>query len=51
MGLPEGLAAAIAGWDVGASKDALFDDGKQLSTLIGRATTPLSVSVAEAIKG
>jgi NAD(P)H dehydrogenase (quinone) len=51
LGLPEGLATAIAGWDAGASQDALFDDGKQLSALIGRPTTPLSVSVAEAIKG
>ena len=50
FGLPEGLAAAIAGWDVGASKGALFDDGKQLSKLIGRPTTPLSVPVAAALK-
>ncbi len=50
FGLPDGLAAAIAGWDVGASKGALFDDGKQLAALIGRPTTPLSVSVAEALK-
>jgi NAD(P)H dehydrogenase (quinone) len=50
FGLPEALAASIAGWDVGASKGALFDDGKQLSTLIGRPTTPLSVPVAAALK-
>lgn len=50
FGLPEALATSIAGWDVGASKGALFDDGKQLSRLIGRPTTPLSVSVAEALK-
>lgn len=50
FGLPEGLSAAIAGWDVGASQGALFDDGKQLSHLIARPTTPLSVSVAEALK-
>ncbi|HEY5996792.1 MAG TPA: SDR family oxidoreductase [Candidatus Deferrimicrobiaceae bacterium] len=50
FGLPEGIAAAIAGWDVGASKGALFDDGRQLSRLIGRPTTPLSVAVAEALK-
>ncbi len=50
FGLPEGLAAAIAGWDVGAGQGALFDDGRQLSKLIGRATTPLSVPVAAAIK-
>lgn len=50
FGLPEGLANSIAGWDVAASKDALFDDGRQLSKLIGRATTPMSVTVAEAVK-
>lgn len=50
FGLPESLAAAIAGWDSGAARGALFDDGKQLSKLIGRPTTPLSVSVAESLK-
>lgn len=50
FGLPEGLAKAIAGWDVaGASKGALFDDGRQLSRLIGRPTTPLSAAVADAL--
>ena len=50
FGLPEGLAKAIAGWDVAASQGALFDDGRQLSKLIGRPTTPLSAAVAEALK-
>ncbi|GAB3218306.1 SDR family oxidoreductase [Algoriphagus aestuariicola] len=45
FGLPEGLAAAIAGWDVSASKGDLFDDGKQLSSLIGRPTTPMAETV------
>lgn len=49
-GLPEGLAAAIASWDVGASKGGLFDDGRQLSILLGRPTTPLSATVADALK-
>lgn len=49
FGLPEGFAQAIAGWDVDASRGALFDDGKQLSALIGRPTTPLSASVAAAL--
>jgi NAD(P)H dehydrogenase (quinone) len=48
FGLPEGFAQAIAGWDVAASKGALFDDGRQLSRLIGRPTTPLADSVAAA---
>jgi NAD(P)H dehydrogenase (quinone) len=51
FGLPEALAHAIAGWDVSASKDDLFEDNKQLSKLLGRPTTPLSVVVAEALKG
>jgi len=49
-GLPPDLARAIAGWDAGASRGALFDDGHRLSALIGRPTTPLSVSVAAALK-
>lgn len=40
FGLPDGLAHAIAGWDVSASKGDLFDDGKELSKLIGLPTTP-----------
>lgn len=50
FGLPEGFAAAIAGWDKDAAADALFDDSRQLSALIGRPTTPLSVPVAAALK-
>jgi NAD(P)H dehydrogenase (quinone) len=50
FGLPEALAQAIARWDVGASKGALFDDGRQLSALIGRPVTPLAVAVADALK-
>lgn len=50
FGLPQGLAQAIAGWDAGASQDALFDDSRQLSALIGRPTTPLSAAVADALE-
>jgi len=49
FGLPPVLAAAIASWDTGASQGALFDAGRQLSRLIGRPTTPLGASVAEAL--
>lgn len=49
-GLPEGLAAAFASWDTGASRGGLFDDGHQLSRLLGRPTTPLSSVVAQALK-
>jgi NAD(P)H dehydrogenase (quinone) len=41
-GLPEPLACVLADSDVGASKGALFDNRRQLSALIGRATTSLS---------
>jgi NAD(P)H dehydrogenase (quinone) len=50
VGLPEQLAQAIAGWDAAAAGGALFDDSRQLSALIGRPTTPLSKTVADAIK-
>lgn len=49
-GVPEVFARAIAGWDVEASRGALFDSDRQLSWLIGRPTTPISATVAEAIK-
>jgi NAD(P)H dehydrogenase (quinone) len=50
LGLPEGLAAGLASWDVDASRGALFDDGHQLSKLIGRPTTSLAASVRQALK-
>ena len=49
FGLADVLAQAIARWDAGASKGALFDDGRQLSALIGRPTTSLAVAVADAL--
>lgn len=41
-GLPGLLAELLADSDTAASKGALFDDGRQLSGLIGRPTTPLA---------
>jgi len=49
VGVPEGFAFAIAGWDVSASKGDLFDDVHQLSQLIGRPTTPLAKVVTDAL--
>lgn len=49
-GFPKDFAAAFASWDVGASKDTLFNDSRELSKLIGRPTTPLSESVTAALK-
>jgi len=49
-GLPEVVAALLADSDTGISKGGLFDDGHQLSTIIGRPTTSLATSVATAMK-
>ncbi len=49
-GLPRPYAHGIASWDVGASQGALYDDGHQLSSLIGRPTTPMAESVREALR-
>lgn len=48
-GLPQDLSRAIAGWDLGASQDALFDDSRVLSGLINRPTTPLAEAVRAAL--
>lgn len=49
-GIPELFASSIAGWDIAASKNDLFDDSQGLSRLIGRSTTPLAGSMKEALK-
>ncbi|WP_262247175.1 SDR family oxidoreductase [Parapedobacter soli] len=49
IGIPEGLAQALASFDVGASKGDLFDEGKVLSGLIGRPTTSLADAVKKAL--
>jgi NAD(P)H dehydrogenase (quinone) len=46
-GLPEELAEVISSSDASAAQGALFDDGRQLSALIGRPTT----SLANMVKG
>lgn len=48
-GLPAGVAQTIAGYDVAASKGAQFDNGRQLSRLIGRPTTSLADAVRAAL--
>ncbi|MBU4681569.1 SDR family oxidoreductase [Cedecea davisae] len=48
-GLPEGFADLLANSDSGAEKGGLFDDGHQLSKLIGRPTTSLRDSVKIAL--
>ncbi len=50
-GLPEFVAELLSDSDAAAAKGALFDDGKQLSRLIGRPTTPLKRTIATTLKG
>ena len=49
-GVPPFLAALLVDSDAGAARGALFDDSGDLRRLIGRPTTPLSTSVAAALK-
>ena len=48
-GLPEPIADMLADSDAGASRGGLFDDGHQLSQLIGRPTTPLAELLKQAL--
>ncbi len=50
VGLPEPFAALLADSDAGAAKGGLFDDGHQLSALIGRSTTSLEAVIAQGKK-
>ena len=50
-GMPEPLAALLADSDRGAAAGALFDDQRQLGTLIGRPTTPLADMIAATLRG
>ncbi len=50
-GLPQGLADLLAESDAKAAKGALFDDGKTLSRVIGRPTTPWRDVIAATLKG
>lgn len=49
LGVPQPFAQALAGFDTGASKGDLYDEGKTLSQLIGRPTTPLSEAVRQVL--
>lgn len=44
-GFPAPVAGAFAGFDTAAKNGALFDDGRQLSALIGHPTTPMAKTV------
>jgi len=49
FGLPEALCTALADADHHGAAGALFDDSHTLSRLIGRPTTPMAVTVADAV--
>ncbi len=49
-GLPGPIAGLLADSDAGAAKGGLFDDGKALSGLIGRPTTPFADTVKAALQ-
>jgi NAD(P)H dehydrogenase (quinone) len=51
VGLPEGVAHFLAGTQDPTEKGDLFDDGHQLSKLIGRPTTSLADAVKAALAG
>ena len=48
--LPVELAAMLADSDAGAAKGDLYDNSRQLSQLLGRATIPIAQSVSAALK-
>lgn len=49
-GLPEPIARAVAGYDISASQNELFDNTHQLSSLIDRPTTSLEEFVSSVLK-
>jgi len=49
-GVPAAYSGLIARSDAATSEGALFDQGHQLSGLIGRATTPIEAMIAEALR-
>lgn len=49
-GLPEHWAQVLARFDVGTAEGALFDDGRELSKLIGRPTVPMAATVADVLR-
>lgn len=51
FGIPTELADLLAESEAGPETGALFDDSRELSTLIGQPTTPLATSIALALGG
>ncbi len=51
FGVPAGFAFVLADCDTKAKDGALLDEGRALSALIGRPTTPISGPIAAALNG
>lgn len=51
FGVPEAFAQVFAAWDAATEIGDLYEDGRALSKLTGKPTTPLTVAVAELVKG
>ena len=49
-GMPEAFATMLAGADVAVAEGALFDDRRELSSLIGRGTTPIATTISHVLK-
>ncbi len=49
-GLPEVVATIVSHTDAGVAKGALFDEGRALSRLIGRPTTPFQQTITEFVR-
>lgn len=49
VGLPPAIAAMIADSSAAAGKEALYDEGQQLSRLIGRPTTSFGTAISAAL--
>ena len=49
-GLPAFVAHILADTDAGIAKGALYDDGRTLSRLIGRPTTPIETTITDFVR-
>lgn len=47
--MPQPVAAFFAGTHTATAKGDLYNEGNQLSELIGRPTTPIAVSISKSI--
>lgn len=50
-GMPAAIAGMLADCDTGTAQGGLDDTGRELSTLIGRPTTPMAATIAATLAG